>query len=43
MRDHTGRTCESHIFVGSHNLGIGYSFTSETQNDGRGTWEVKVD
>ncbi|MCI8892485.1 MAG: hypothetical protein HFH34_14355 [Eubacterium sp.] len=42
MRRHTGRTCESHIYVGSHSLGLGYSFTCETQNDGRGTWEVKV-
>ncbi len=37
-----GRTCESHIFVGSNDLGLGYSYTFDTQNNGKGTWDVLV-
>lgn len=35
-----GRVCESVINVGSHLLGLRYSFTNSRQNDGYGTWEI---
>lgn len=35
-----GRVCESVINVGSHLLGLRYSFTNSGQNDGYGTWEI---
>lgn len=35
-----GRECESQIYVGSNSLNIRYSYTFDSQNDGKGMWNI---